>query len=501
MYQELQFRRQFILTFVPMTLLAEWKCFHIDQYYLYAHPDLVVNWVSDSKKTIALIGEIYDSEGPEKGNRDILNDILISADNINCLFLQLKNYTGCYALLYKNNQDAIILHDARALREIYYCTKNNQIVCGSQPNLVSKFSYPEIKPTTDPDLLDFCNNHLWDSRWVGDETYYENVKHLLPNHYLDITRREASRYWPNEPINRLILEEAVSRSCTYLQGILKAIVHRHPAMMAVTAGTDSRTLLAASKAILDKIYYFINNHGLGYGNPDISVPNKIFESIRVQFHVHDVPNDVDEEFRQIYFNNIFLANERMLTSIYNIYFKNHSEKIFILGVGEIGRTFYGKEPKKLTSFYMAYKLGYNNCHYVISQCEKILNEILPVARKYGLNVMALFYWEQRLGNWGAVRNSESNIAIEKIDPYDSHFLNEIFMGVDEKYRHYQDTPCIFFREMIRNMWPELLKWPINPPYTIRDKLTRLLIKVGVFELLKDITYLINYLKRFIRLRF
>ena len=88
---------------------------------------------------------------------------------------------------------------------------------------------------------------MQDSRWIGDETYFDGIKHLLPNHYLDINKREAFRYWPNGAINRLDLDEAVSRSCLFLQGIMKAIVHRHPAMMAVTGGTDSRTLLAASQ--------------------------------------------------------------------------------------------------------------------------------------------------------------------------------------------------------------------------------------------------------------
>ena len=67
---------------------------------------------------------------------------------------------GVMRCLYKSREEAVILHDARALREIYYCTKTNQIVCGSEPNLVAKFSNPETKLTSDPALLDFYRNHL-----------------------------------------------------------------------------------------------------------------------------------------------------------------------------------------------------------------------------------------------------------------------------------------------------------------------------------------------------
>ena len=62
------------------------------------------------------------------------------------------------------------------------------------------------------------------------------------------------------------------------------------------------------------------------------------------------------------------------------------------------------------------------------QCEQILSDILSGGKRAGANVLDLFYWEQRLGNWGAVRNSESLIAIEKVDPFDSHLLYEIFLG-------------------------------------------------------------------------
>jgi len=492
MYKKLEFRRQFLLTRDPLNSLSEWNWLKVGKYYLYYHPDLEVNHVELEKTSILLIGNIYDSLAPEKRNIDILKDIINMAGNLSSFVSWVKQYSGTYVLLYKNKGEYFIFPDARAIREVYYCTINNVVVCGSQPNLIYQFSDPKIQSSNNPELLDFYNNHLWDSRWVGNETYFEGIKHLQPNHYLDINRRAACRYWPNEPIKQLDLDEAVSKSCKFLQGIMRAITHRHSAMMAVTAGTDSRALLAASRGIQDKIYYYINNKGLGHNHPDISTPRKIFESIKVPFYVHDVPKDVDDEFRRIYLSNTFLATEQLLPSIYNVYFKNHSEKTCILGVGEIGRTFYGNQTKNLNSYRMAYKLTYKKSSYVIRQCEQLLAEMMPAARKFHINVLALLYWEQRLGNWGAVKNSESLIGIEKLDPYNSHLLNEIFLGVDEKYRDYRQAPCILFREMIRSMWPELLEWPVNPPCDMRDRFISFLEKVGIFGLLKELKYQMNY---------
>ena len=490
----LHYRRQFILAKAPIAQLAEWEFLRIGKHFLYSHPDVEVNQVIDSKKHVVLIGDIYDSEKPEKGNADLLYDITVSAYSKEALFLQIKRYAGSYVLLFKDDKHHVIFSDARAVREIYYCTSSNQVVCGSQPNLLAKFANPEIKATCDQNLLDFYRNNLWDSRWIGDETYYEGVKHLIPNHYLDINRHETFRYWPNAPIKRLSLVEAVSKSCKFLQGIMRSILHRHQVIMAVTAGTDTRTMLAASKGLHNKIYYFVNNHNLGHSNPDILVPKRMLKNIGIPFHVHDVPDDVDDEFRKIFLSNTFLASEHYLPPIYNVFFKNFSEKMLVLGVGEIGRTFYGKDLKRLNSYRMAYKLGYKNCPYVIRKCEEILAEISPLARKFRINVLVILYWEQRLGNWGAVRNSESYIAIDKVDPFNSYLLNEVFLGVDEKYKNYSEQPCVLFGEMIRSMWPELLEWPVNPPYGMRDKITCILNKISLYEPLKELKYNLNYLR-------
>lgn len=498
MYEDLHFRRQFLLTLSPIPQLAHWQCLQVAHHYIYAHPDLELNHVEDSKNTVVLFGSIFDPEAPEKGNADILKTISDDTNNITDLFLRIKGYAGRYALFYKEDHNAIILHDALALREIYYCTKDNNITCGSQPNLISMFASPEINPRTDFDFLEYYSKHLHESRWnplnkwIGDETYYKDIKHLLPNHYLDINKHEADRYWPNAPIKRLNLDEAVARSCKFLQGSIKAIAHRHHIMMAVTAGTDSRTLLAASRDLKDNIYYFINNQDLGHSHPDLTVPKRIFENIGVPFHIHEVPKDVDNDFRKIFLNNTFFASARMLPTIYNVYFKNFNARVNILGIGEIGRTRYGKEPKKLNSYRLLYKLGHREGPYVIGQSEKILKELLPVGRAYGLNVLTLLYWEHTLGNWGTTGNSESDIAIEELNPYDSHLLYELLLGVDDRYTKYSNS--ILFKMIIQYMWPELLEWPINPPYKIRDRILTCFKKIKIFDALKELKYQMNYIK-------
>lgn len=497
-HQRLEFRRQFLLTKLPIEPLAGWSCLKIGQYFLYAHPDLEVTKVDGLNKGIVLIGSIFNPAQPTKRNIEIIQDIYDNIQSREELFLNLKQYAGRYAILFKNNENIIILQDALALREVYYCTKDNRVVCGSQPNLIVKYGNPEIQARKEQEFQAYYKknsiNGKWNPyrKWIGDETYYEGIKHLLPNHFLDISRREVGRYWPNETVRRLNLDEAVSLSCSFLQGSIEAIMNRHPVMMAVTAGTDSRTLLAASREFLEKIYFFINDEQLGNKHPDISIPKKIFERFGIPFHIQNIPNDVDDEFREIFLNNTFFASERIIATIYN-YFRNHTEKVNLIGIGEIGRTRYGRQPKNLNIFRMLYKIiGHGGGLYELRQAETILSELQPVGKAYGLNVLTLLYWEHALGNWGVTGNSESDIAIEEFNPFDSHQLYETLLGVDEKLSRIKKSTL--FIEMIRNMWPELLEWPLNPPYTTRDKIKEFLYKIGVFGIIKELKYRVSYLR-------
>jgi hypothetical protein len=313
------------------------------------------------------------------------------------------------------------------------------------------------------------------------------MKHLLPNHYLDIHALKIHRYWPNKPLERIALNDAIEKCASYLGGALKAAAHRHQLMMAVTAGFDSRGLLAASKEIRESVYYFINKHEkMDSNSADIRIPQQLFNQIDQPFHVHTYSKEVPDDYKDIFFTNAFYAHARLLPVVYNVYHQRHSEKLNILGVGEIGRTKFFDPPKDLDAYYLAYMLKYRKTSYAVKECEAWLEEAKPVASHHNLNIMTLFWWEVLIGNWGAVGNSESDIAIEEFDPYNSHYLYETFLSVDPQYRTFHDN--VLFEELIRFMWPQLLNSPVNPPETKKDKMKDLLTRIGIYKIIRLLKY-------------
>lgn len=246
MYDNLHFRRQFLLSRTPIAELADWQFFPIAEYYLYAHPDLEVTFARDARKTLILLGCLFDPERHQLKNQGIVQHLLESTKKFPELRQALKTYPGRYALFCVYDDGLYIMQDALSLREVYYCRSANRVICGSQPNLLAKYAHPLIPKTTDPDILDFVHNHMPKVRngrlWVGDATCYEGIYHLMPNHYLDIQSMVAQRYWPDRKLDYLDFDEAVDRSVKYLEGVFKAVTNRYNIMMAFNPGPVDDTV-------------------------------------------------------------------------------------------------------------------------------------------------------------------------------------------------------------------------------------------------------------------
>lgn len=496
--ERLRFRRQFLLSREAIPELPHWPCRQLaNELYVYAHPDLGVSYAKKGEIDLVLFGYIFDSVNQTKRDEEILDDIVSRTTGFEDFLEALRNYAGQYVFLYRDAQSRYLVHDPLGLREVYYCTSHNRIICGSQPNIIRAYASPPVKETKSAAIQDFYKKDMPLMRsgrfWVGDETYYDGVKHLLPNHYLDIDGLHATRYWPRRRLEALNLADVVQRSCSFLQGVLKAASSRYDLMMAVTAGTDSRTLLAASRDIKDRIYYFVNRVShISDEHPDIFIPKALFEKIGLPFHVHSLDGTIDENFRRVFLANTFLASDLVLPAIFNIYYKHHSHRMNLLGVGEIGRAFFGREPHDLSGYYLARSLKYKNSSYAVQQCQNWLDALKRRKEQYGISTMVLLLWEQLLGNWGAVGNSESDIVFEEFDPFNSHYMYETLLGV--KGLHLKQGRNDLFVEMIRYMWPELLDLPINPPVGMAGHIRQTLRRSGLYEPLKSLVYRIDSMR-------
>jgi asparagine synthetase B (glutamine-hydrolysing) len=461
-------RRQYILGHSIITDLKNWNVLKIcDDLFLTYHPDLNVDYIKTNSHMIVLLGIILDPFHPELSNKGIISN-LSNLTSFEELAENTNNLGGRWIIIYHDIEQTKIFHDAAGNRQIFYSYFQEKTWCSSQPHHISKLLM--INKTHDKEVMDFMDSELYDRSehaWIGDGTFYDGIYHLLPNHFLDIKSGMSKRYWPHEKfrIENISVEQAVELSSHILQGMLKSISLRFPIALAVTAGWDTRVLLAASKDIKDEIYYFIQEASWNKGGSDIKVPNRLLKKLGLELHVENCMEKVikDNEFNRFFYQNVAIIQAEENKVLHYNFYEKFQGKIWISGnVSEIARNYYGTDKNDLNAESLAQFFGRKGDKYTIRNINDWLHEVTKPAKMSNLNIHDLFYWEQRMGNWAAMFSADLDIAIEVIYPFNCRTLLITLLSVDKNYR-LKKNPFLY-RELIKKMWKETLSEPINPIY-------------------------------------
>ncbi|MBN2481295.1 MAG: hypothetical protein JXB19_06120 [Bacteroidales bacterium] len=449
-------------------------------YLLYAHPDIIITEISLMQRRLILLGDIFDFRQPEINNHDILKDLVCF--NFQMLLEKISEYTGRYVLIYIEKDVIRLIHDATATRKIYYCQYNNKLWFASRPNLLGKLL--NLKKTSDLSKIDFYHSDAFkrlNNSNVGNTTIYDEVFQLIPNHYYDLNKFQSVRYWPNKKIEYLTVSTVAEKCATIIKGYIKSISNRYPVMLPVTAGKDSRLLLAATKDISDQVYYYINKMaGMTEKCNDIRIPKKLMSKLGLAFHIEEPIDTIDNNFKNIYFENNELASDRYLSVIYN-YFVNHQDRVNLPGniaTEGFGLLYYPGFTSKGESIAKVFKL--HKYKFAAAYYSDWLSGCKDICKKNNVNIANLFYWEERLANFGTQIQLEKDIAQEDFNPFNSRFLITLFLSL----RPGLIKPPRYFlhKKITRLLWPEVLCIPTNPG--IKKSIKIILTYIGLLGILK-----------------
>ena len=323
----MKFRRQFLLTEKSVPELESWRIDKIDRYNLYTHHDLEVT-ISQSKSIkLILLGFLFDHECPEYSNIDILQ-YLNSLENFDSVLKASNKYSGGFIIIYKSDTEFKMFNDAAAQKEIYYAT--DSAVIGSQPVLIKLIAQGTEDDSCE--AAEFYSSESFKKKrlFVGDKTNYINIKHLKPNHYLDVTNGNSIRFFPAEKLMTLPVEEVASTAAKMLRGYLSAANHRYKLAMPVTSGWDTRVLFAASQDISGEIFYFIFKHfKLHDRHYDIRIPKNLLNKFRADFHIIEYDKHVDEHYLSVFQESVDSPRLELSGFIFNGLNMYFSDKLVI----------------------------------------------------------------------------------------------------------------------------------------------------------------------------
>jgi hypothetical protein len=237
----------------------------------------------------------------------------------------------------------------------------------------------------------------------------------------------------------------------------------------------------------DQVKYFIHRYPhFTAKTPDLWVPRKLAQQQGLDFTVVEVPpyETVPEDFRKAFETSYDRPVMKFLGGHYSMY-KTFGNIMNVMTLGsEITRMFY-KVPFCANASQLAALCQYPNSPYVMQQCQQWMEAMRTCRAASKMHLMDLFYWENRVGNWGAQGLTMGDFYRETVSLFNCRELLVNMLSLREKYRQYENR---LYRGIIASTWKALLQEPINPPMTFKARLRQLSLRSGIFQKLKRIKY-------------
>jgi hypothetical protein len=237
--------------------------------------------------------------------------------------------------------------------------------------------------------------------------------------------------------------------------------------LSLTAGWDSRMMLALSREMIRDLYCFTLTYPHTEHTRDVTVPALLLKKLGVKHFLIHYPEHVDTEFKAIYQRNIDAVNTAYCADAQAMYDQYPHNLVCITGdVAEIVKCYYRLAEHKgndVSARDLAELCGIGTHPFLIQAFERWLS----VSDPRNVHVLDLFCWEQIAGRKQALIRAQYDIAHESFAPFNCRSLFLTMLSVDEDYR--RPPAHTLFRELIERFWSEVLRVPINPPEKVRAK--------------------------------
>jgi hypothetical protein len=467
-FENLLYHNQFVLGPHFLENLTSWKKIRVNEsIYLTVHPDLNTCQAVRGDKSITLIGYILDPDNPEAGNSDIITLMIQELFSCETFFENTYKYGGRWILIVDDGREIRLLNDAAGLRQVFYtdirCTKD--LWCASQPGILAEI----LNLRMSDDAIDFINSYEFrmhkEYRWPGYSSSYREISHMLPNHYLNLQTGICQRYWPDRPLDAMLPHEAMQNIAATLKGLMKCALNRYELALSITAGLDSRLLLAVSKEISNLVSYMtVRQIGIPENHPDVAIPSLLLSQLGLK---HDIVKSsllMDDEFITVFKKNVQMSHDVYAPDAQAILNFYSQEKVAVTGsVCEIGRCSFRSSLKKsnkeeVTAADLAKLQWMGSNPFAVRHFHEWLEKLGEI---YNVHILDLFEWEQGHGNWLAMCQLEFDSAWKDIfTPFNCRRLLITMLSVDEKFR--KPPKSLLYKNLIETMWPEVLGIPINP---------------------------------------
>lgn len=409
-----------------------------------------------NKVEIIVFGRVINSHDSTQTTKDITDDLL-KANNLVELIIKSKKLAGRFVIIYNSYEGFFVIPDATSSIGVAYTICNNELLISSNPkNIADILGWEESYKSKE-----IKSSALETYVLPYDLTMYDNIKFVIPNHYLNCKTGKVIRYYPLEKTEKITIDEAAEITRERLITIILGYYKNYKLSLPLTAGIDSRTILSACKDIVKNIpIYTFYHENFSEETADIAIPREITSKYDLDYYVLkdlQLPSEIDLLFtkRLGSSKNSFIA--RNAWTYYNSVISNYT---FLNGdIIPIAKSSFGRNLPEImaTTGYLTTKT-----HNYSKQNKKEIKRWVQAVGKYtkvsNISKYDLFFWEHRIGKWTMNSLMNYDILVDSINPFNCRELIETWLSVPRKSR----TKYSIHKKIILHNWPELLDFPINP---------------------------------------
>jgi hypothetical protein len=550
--QLLAFRRQFLLTPSPVAEFRSWQQASAGPYALHVHPDCPLSIAACNGQTAILIGYVLDPRQPGATDADLAGR-MARCDTLEGFDHCLHGLSGRFLAMQIRSGMMRIFADACGLRSLFWTVSGGRFHAASQPALLGCAVPLEPSEARDQYLKSEYIRIKPGHYHPAGVSLFEDVHQMVPNHYLEVRFPERGagdkkparrapqgaipaddatqgeslgeshvatnddkhddtldgissggikivtfqpdrvrhrRYYPTRPLREHSFEEGLAIFTELLRGSLDAASRRYPLALALSAGVDSRTMLAAAGHFLENgLAYSLIYRDLTEESPDIRLPVKLASLLDFKHLVIDARVEPPQKFLKLYNANVDIPHTRhwgppAAAMIANL----PGNWLTVKGDGaEIVRRYYYRYTRhpRIDSHRHFVKMvkGWEGIPFIDKALSQWYDGVRPAAEKTGYQLLDLFYWEHEMGGWMARNQLEWDIAQEVFTPFGNRELLEAALEVDDRWRRLPENR--FFMQAIERMWPDALSVPVHPvkdtPRRIRKTIKKLLMRAGLVK--------------------
>lgn len=459
---------QFVLGPSFVERFAGWKRLSIGSALrITAHPELSLCQRSNADRSLTLVGYLVDPDRALATDSDILDDLLGKFSSIQALMDATFRLGGRWLLIAQEGNRGYLFNDPMGLRQAFYTDAERT---GGNLWVMSQAGMAEemLGLSMDTAAREYMEWRLsrgdTEYMWPGTTSPLREVRHLLPNHYLDLDTGHTHRFWPRHSLVPLPVNDAIDLVSDMLPRLLEAAANRFDLALGITAGLDSRLVLAASKDIREHISYVsVQSAITPADHADLAVAANLLNKLGLHHEVITARPAMSPVFQRVYEKSVKAAHTHYGPDAEAILGHYGRTKVAITGSGsEICR-----EELRLGVPMLERRPG---PEYFAERCvgglhpftiQSLREWCVSTPSDHGIDLLDLFEWEQNSGNWLAMTQLEFSIAWREIfTPFNSRAVLTTLLAVPVRFRTVPDYTI--YCSLIRRLWPEIMGEPINP---------------------------------------